>query len=146
MRILRNLLVALNTHKIAGWLLLLAYAAAVSFPHQWVQDVVGAWAATHTLKRLYEASVGFAFIDAAVVIVLFVFAIRTVKSRFERGWLTGFWFLTFALMVGAWKLFMANNTELVHYPQYFPEGVALLALTLSPAESLAWIAFFGGLD
>jgi hypothetical protein len=41
---------------------------------------------------------------------------------------------------------MANNTELVHFPQYFPEGIALLALTLSPVESLAWIALLGGLD
>ncbi len=49
-------------------------------------------------------------------------------------------------MVGTWRLFMANNTELVHFPQYFPEGMALLALTLSPVESLAWITLFGGLD
>jgi len=49
-------------------------------------------------------------------------------------------------MIGTWRVFMANNTELIHFPQYFPEGIALLAITLSPVESLAWIALFGGLD
>ncbi len=41
---------------------------------------------------------------------------------------------------------MANNTELVHFPQYFPEGVALMGLTLSPVESMNWLAVFAWLD
>ena len=58
----------------------------------------------------------------------------------------GLWFLTMALIGGAWGSLTANNVELVHYPQYFPEGIALAALTLSPVEALSWIVFFGGLD
>lgn len=146
MRILRRFLLALNRHKAWAWLGLLVYACAVSFPHQLVQDVVGAWAAEHSLKRLYQISVTLALIEAAVVTILFALAARGQAGRIERRWLIGFWFLTLALMAGAWKLFMANNTELVHYPQYFPEGVALLALTLSPAESLGWVTLLGGLD
>jgi hypothetical protein len=58
----------------------------------------------------------------------------------------GLWCLTIAMITGAWSSLTANNVELVHYPQYFPEGMALAALTLSPAEALCWIVFFGGLD
>ena len=49
-------------------------------------------------------------------------------------------------MAGIWSVLTANNTELVHFPQYFPEGMALAALTLSPVESLAWLTLLGGLD
>jgi hypothetical protein len=56
-----------------------------------------------------------------------------MKDRTSRIWVIGYWILSFALMVGTWKMLMANNTELVHYPQYFPEGLALAALTSSPA-------------
>jgi hypothetical protein len=57
-----------------------------------------------------------------------------------------FWIITVALIWAAWRFLTANNVELVHYPQYVPEGMALVALTLSPVESLAWAAILGGLD
>ena len=56
------------------------------------------------------------------------------------------WILTIALIWCDWRFFTANNTEMVHYPQYVPEGMMLLALTLSPVESIAWATMFGGLD
>jgi hypothetical protein len=115
----------------------------VTFPHQQVQNVVGQWGRQFTLKRVYQGSVTIAVIEALVLTFLFV---RAIRGQTDRRWLMAYWLLSFALMIGTWRLFTANNTELVHYPQYFPEGVALLALTLSPAESLAWIAIFGGLD
>src|ERR1700759_3600411 len=48
--ILRRVFGFLQSHRSFGWLALLAYACVASFPHQWVQDVVGAWAAKHSLK------------------------------------------------------------------------------------------------
>jgi hypothetical protein len=133
----------MRLHRAWAWPGLFLYACAVTFPHQQVQNVVGQWGRQFTLKRIYQGSATIALIEALVLTYLFVRAIRGQKNR---RWLTAFWLLSFALMIGTWRLFTANNTELVHYPQYFPEGVALLALTLSPAESLAWIAIFGGLD
>jgi hypothetical protein len=143
MTALSRFLAGMHRHKVWAWAGLLAYACAVSFPHQHVQDIVGALAAKITLKRLYQGSVTLAFLEAAVFISLFV---RSLSRQSERWWPAAYWILCFLLMIGTWRLFMANNTELVHFPQYFPEGMALLAITLSPVESLAWITLFGGLD
>lgn len=140
---LRHWLAAIRLHRAWVWLGLVVYACAVTFPHQPVQDVVGQLGRRITLRRVYQGSVTIALIEAVALTFFFLKSIRAHKSR---GWLMAYWLLSFALMIGTWRLFTANNTELVHYPQYFPEGVVLLALTLSPAESLAWIAFFGGLD
>src|SRR5580700_1346995 len=143
MTALSRFLAGMNRHKMWAWVGLLIYACAVSFPHQQVQNIVGAWAAKITLKRLYQGSVGLAFLEAAVFIFLFT---RSLSRQTQRWWPAAYWILTFLLMIGTWRLFMANNTELVHFPQYFPEGMALLTLTLSPVEALAWITLFGGLD
>jgi hypothetical protein len=126
-----------------AWAGLLVYACAVTFPHQPVQDIVGALVIKISRNRVYQLSVAIAFVEAAVFTALFV---RSLSRQSERRWLAAFWILSFLLMIGTWRFLMANNTELVHFPQYFPEGMALLALTLSPVESLAWIALFGGLD
>jgi hypothetical protein len=143
MRSLRRLLVAMRLHTAWVWPGVLIYACAVTFPHQPVQDLVGQLGGRITLRRVYQGSATIALIEAGVLTFFFVKGLRGQESR---RWLALFWLLSFALMAGTWRLFTANNTELVHYPQYFPEGAALLALTLSPAESLAWVALFGGLD
>ncbi|HEY1759150.1 MAG TPA: hypothetical protein VGG72_27505 [Bryobacteraceae bacterium] len=143
MTALSRFLAGVHRHKVWAWIGLLAYACAVTFPHQPVQDVVGELVTKISRNRVYQLSVTLAFIEAAVFIGLFV---RALSQRTERGWLAAYWILCFLLMIGTWRVFMANNTELVHFPQYFPEGMVLLALTLSPVESLAWIALFGGLD
>ncbi len=133
----------MNRHKMWAWIGFLVYACTVTFPHQPVQDVVGALVTKTSRNRVYQLSVAIAFVEAAVFMFLFV---RSLSRQTERGWLASYWILCFLLMVGTWRMFMANNTELVHFPQYFPEGMALLALTLSPVESLAWVTLFGGLD
>jgi hypothetical protein len=143
MTALSRFFAGMNRHKILAWAGLLAYACAVIFPHQPVQDVVGALVTKITRNRVYQLSVALAFIEAVVFTWLFV---RSLSRQTERWWLASCWILCFLLMVGTWRMFMANNTELVHFPQYFPEGMALLAITLSPLESLAWITVFGGLD
>jgi hypothetical protein len=143
MRSLRRFLIAMRSHQAWAWLGVFVYACAVTFPHQVVQDVVAQIANRVTLKRVYQFSATIALIEAIVVMFLFFWSLRGQKNR---RWLMTFWLLSFALIVGTWRVLTANNTELVHYPQYFPEGIALLALTLSPAESLAWIVLFGGLD
>jgi hypothetical protein len=94
-------------------------------------------------EPLYQISVTVALILGAALTLLFVWGLRGQTGR--KG-LAALWALCFALMAGVWRLLMANNTELVHFPQYFPEGMALLALTLSPVESMAWVTLFGWLD
>src|ERR1700689_1732837 len=125
------------------WGALIAYAAAVTFPHQKVQDVVAALANAISHRRLYQLS-------AAIILILGVAFSAIVWKRIAgqpaRKLLAVFWIVTLALIWCTWRFGTANNVELVHYPQYVPEGMALLALTFSPAESLAWIALFGGLD
>jgi hypothetical protein len=143
MRSLRRLLLAMRLHTVWAWLGVYIYACAVTFPHQPVQDLVAQISHHITLRGVYRGSVMIALIEACVLTFFFLKGLRGKKNR---GWLVLCWLLSFAFMAGTWRLFTANNTELVHYPQYFPEGVALLALTLSPAESMAWVAVFGGLD
>ncbi len=94
-------------------------------------------------KRLYQVSAAILLLEGA----LFTWVVyKRLTAQPERRTIAAFWILTIALIWGIWRVFTANNVELVHYPQYIPEGMALLALTLSPAESMAWITLFGSLD
>jgi len=122
---------------------LLAYAAAVTFPHENVQWLMNQIAIRITHTRLYEVS---GAIGAVEVIVLTLIVVRRLRTQEPRAIMAVFWILTLALIGLARGAFTANNLELVHYPQYIPEGMALMALTLSPAESLAWVVILGGLD
>jgi glycopeptide antibiotics resistance protein len=133
----------MHRRQLWGWVALIAYAAAVTFPHEAVQYVVNELANRITHKRLYQVSAAILLVQGALL-TWFVF--RRLARNSERRTLTAFWILTIFLIWCAWRFFTANNVELVHYPQYVPEGMALLALTFSPAESMAWIALFGGLD
>ena len=133
----------LEKNEAWGWAALILYACAVTFPHAPVQDVVGAIAAKITLKRLYLVSAVIALTMGAGLTLVFV---RKLIRQPGRRVLAVFWILTLVLMVATWRVLFANNTELVHYPQYFPEGVALVALTLSPVEALAWVVCFGLFD
>lgn len=80
------------------------------------------------------------------VAIVSLFLLWCVRRKPQRGIVIGLWALSLVLICGSWRAFTANNLELVHYPQYFPEGVALLALTLSPVEALSWVVILGGLD
>ncbi len=119
--------------------MLVAYAIAVTFPHENVQYHVNQIAIRISHKRLYEASAVIALIEAGVLTWI-------VLSKAKDRLIGAYWFLTIALIGLTWRLLTANNVELVHYPQYVPEGMMLLAITLSPLESLAWVTIFGGLD
>jgi hypothetical protein len=93
--------------------------------------------------HLYQLAGGMAIAGGiALTLVLF----DGLRDQAERRTLMLYWLLTLCLILGTWRVLTANNTELVHYPQYVPEGVALLAVTLSPVESLCWIALFGAID
>jgi hypothetical protein len=142
-RAVERFLAAIHRHPRWGWAGLIAYAAAVTFPHEQVQLVVGKLASLITHKRLYQLSAAIALLQG---ILLTWVLLRRIAARPDRRTLLAFLVLTLALIGGSWRLLTANNTELVHYPQYVPEGMALVALTLSPAESMAWVAILGGLD
>jgi hypothetical protein len=122
---------------------LLSYAALVSFPHEWVQWAVNELCIRYTHATVYKSSAAIALGEVALITLCLLWCVR---RKPQRGIVSALWFLTLALIVGAWRAFTANNLELVHYPQYFPEGVLLLGMTLSPLEALSWIAVLGGLD
>jgi hypothetical protein len=134
---------AIHSHPWQSWVAFLAYAAAVTFPHEKVQWFVNEIAIRITHPNLYRLSAAIALTLGALFTALLLHGAR--RQPQERLTI-GLWFLTIALIFGAWRSLTANNVELVHYPQYFPEGIALAALTLSPLEALCWIVFFGGLD
>jgi hypothetical protein len=143
MPIVSRLLRAIHSHRFWGWLALLAYAAAVTFPHENVQWLMNQIAIRISHHRLYQWSAGIALTEALLLTLIAVWRLRAQETRLP---LASFWILTLALIAFTRWAFTANDLELVHYPQYIPEGVALAALTLSPPESLAWIVIFGGLD
>lgn len=143
MPILSRLLKAIHSHPRWGWIGLLAYAAAVTFPHQSVQWLVNEFAIRYGHPRLYQVSAEITVVEALIVMGIVVYRLRRQEARAP---LAVFWIVTLSLILLTWRVFTANNTELVHYPQYIPEGMALMALTLSPAESIAWVVIFGGLD
>jgi hypothetical protein len=133
----------IRRHPRSAWAGVIAYAASVTFPHENVQFIVNEIANTISHKRLYQVSASVTLILGVLLTwVLF----RRLARQPQRRLLGSFWILTIVLIWCTWRFGTANNVELVHYPQYVPEGMALLALTLSPAESMAWIALFGGLD
>ncbi len=140
---LRKLLFAMHRRPAITWVAILIYAAAVTFPHAQVQWLVNEIAIRITHKRLYLVSAEVTLFLGVAITLVFV---KRLMAQSDRRYLATFWILTIGLIWGAWGCLTANNVELVHYPQYVPEGMMLFALTLSPAESLAWITLFGGLD
>lgn len=134
-------LAAVHSHPRWASIAVVVYAAAVTFPHADVQWAVNEIAIRITHPNLYRLAAGIVLAQGAVLTTLLW---RGARGQSTVVW--RLWFLTLALILGAWSALTANNVELVHYPQYFPEGMALAALTLSPAEALSWIVFFGGLD
>jgi len=130
-------------HRGWFWCALAAYAAAVTFPHEWVQTQCSALAIRITHVRLWQLSAVVGFIEVAAFTALLA---RKLAGHAQRRFVLGLWAMTLALILFAWRMFTANNLELVHYPQYFPEGMLLAILTLSPADTLSWIAILGGLD
>ena len=143
MWIFRRFLAAVSRHKVLGWILLLIYVPSVIFPHNLVQFYANEIAIKYTHKGLYKLAAVSAIMIGVVITLVFLPALRRQP---KRGAVSMLWVFTMLLMVGTWWIFMANNTELVHFPQYFPEGFLLLALTGSPVEALAWGTIFGGLD
>ena len=122
---------------------MLVYAAAVTFPHENVQWLMNEFALRYTHARLYQV---WGWIGICLAVIFTVIVLLRLRRQTMRATLLLSWIVTLALVWSTWRSFTANNTELVHYPQYLPEGMALVALTLSPAESLAWIVIFGSLD
>jgi len=143
MTIASRVLAGFQRHKVIGWVVLLVYAALVTFPHNTVQYYANEIAIHYTHARLYQGS---AICAAAIAIVINVWLLIRLRRAAERSTILIAWVLTMLLTWGAWSGLTANNTEFVHYPQYFPEGVILLALTGSPVEAIAWATILGGID
>lgn len=136
-------LFAFRRRRVWAWVALLAYACAVTFPHQPVQVALGHFTDRFGREPLYQSSVAIALTLAAIVNLLFF---KRISGQTGRVQLTVYWLASYVLMAGIWRIFMANNTELVHFYQYFPEGVALLAITLSAMESMAWLTLLAVAD
>lgn len=140
---LYNALAWLRRNPRSAWMILLVYAATVTFPHEQVQTAVAKVAQLIGRANLYRVAGGIGLILGAALTAIFLLELR---RRTFRGLIGGYWAATFLLIFGTWSLLTANNTELVHYPQYFVPAVILMTLTLSPLESLSWILITGGLD
>jgi hypothetical protein len=134
---------AIHSHPWQSWIAFVAYAAAVTFPHEKVQWFVNEIAIRITHPNLYRLS---AAIGLSLGLIFSALLLHGARRQPQKRLAIGLWFVTVALIIGAWGSLTANNVELVHYPQYFPEGIALAALTLSPVEALCWVVVFGGLD
>ena len=144
---LSRLLASIYPRRTWWWAGLFLYACAVTFPHQNVQNALSHFTDRYGRDPLYQISVAIALFLGALLTILLVAGLRgQPRGQSRRKWLAGLWFLAMAVMVAVWHLLMANNTELVHFPQYFPEGVVLMGLTLSPVESMAWLALLAWLD
>lgn len=97
--------------------------------------------------NVYRLSATIALLIAAAATWLLIDTLRSKET--ERGlrpviaWL---WLVTFALIGATWGMLTVNNTELVHYPQYFPTGLLVMTLTGSAVETLAWVTLFAGID
>lgn len=141
--ILTRLFGAIHAHPFWGSLLLLIYAGAVTLPHEQVQWQCSMIALRTTHAGLYHIS---AEIALAETVLLTAYVGWRLFREPQRWFVVGLWALTLALIIGARSSLTANDLELVHYPQYFPEGVLLMALTLSPIESLSWVMVFACLD
>jgi hypothetical protein len=113
MRILQRLLAAISRHKILGWIGLLIYVPSVIFPHDIVQYYANEIAIRYTHKRLYQGSAIAGISIGVVVTLMFLLAVRRQP---ERRAIRLMWLVTLTLIVGTWWIFMANNTELVHFP------------------------------
>ncbi len=133
----------MSRHRFWFWPVLAIYAVAVTLPHAKVQWLVNEFAIRYGHPALYRLS---AAIVVALGLAFTALAMRALRGQPQAGLVAGLWFLTMLLITGAWAGLMGNNVELVHYPQYFPEGVVLGALTLSPVDAIAWVVFFGGID
>lgn len=141
--VFERVLLAVRNRPLAGWIAAICYALAVTFPHEQVQTVVNKIADAMGHPRFY-------FMMGAIILtvgaIFSVALVRALRRNSGRPTLVVFWLITLGLIVFTWKILTFNNSELVHYPQYFPLGVILVALTGSPLEAIAWVVISGGLD
>jgi hypothetical protein len=138
-----RMLAWVQANRRRSWAALLVYAVIVTLPHEQVQAVCSAIAVKITHAGLYRISAGIALVELGAVSWFLNASAAGLPQR--RRTLT-LWLLTLVLVACTWRVLTANNLELIHYAQYFPEGVVLAALTLSPAEALSWVAVLGGID
>lgn len=143
MSFVANTLAAMHRNKRWGLFALLIYIPLSIFPHDLVQYYVNQIAIHYTHKRLYQ---GAAALHIAIAAIFTLILLPRLLKHPMRGRVAAMWILTIALAVATWWSFMANNSELVHFPQYFPEGMMLLVLTGSPLEAIALATIIGGLD
>lgn len=134
---------AVHSHPWLSRIGLAVYAALATLPHTKVQWAVNEFAIRFGHPKLYLVSASIVLGLGAIFTALLLWGVR---GRPQKRLVPGLWLLSLGLIVGAWAGLTGNNVELVHYPQYFPEGVLLLAMTLSPTEALCWVLLLGGLD
>lgn len=133
----------LHRHSRVTWILLLIYAGFVTFPHEFVQGVVANVAKAIGLSNLYRVALIVGVVCAAALSFVFL---RALQMHAFFRLIGAAWLGTFLLILCTWGFLTVNNAELVHYPQYFVPAVMLMAVTLSPLETLAWVTIVGSLD
>src|SRR5580704_6654639 len=101
MPILTRFLEALHSRPRWAWFGLLAYAAAVTFPHENVQWFVNEIAIRISLHRLYQVSAAIAVAQAILFTAILANRLRKQESR---PILAIFWIVTLALIVFTWRV------------------------------------------
>jgi hypothetical protein len=111
-----RVLAAIHAHPRWTWAGVTAYAAAVTLPHENVQWLVNQIAIRITHPYLYRLSAAIALVEAAGLTWILA---RRLRKQAARRTVAAFWMVTLALIACTWRVFTANNVELVHYPQSF---------------------------
>ena len=103
---MRKFLESLHRNLGWAWTGLIVYAAAVTFPHEQVQLLVGAIANRLTRPGLYRLSAAVGIALAAVVTLILSRRLRTQPERLASR---RFGILTLVLIFGTWGVFRATT-------------------------------------
>src|SRR5579863_8891918 len=90
----QRFLLWIRSHPRWGWTALIAYAAAVTFPHENVQYVVNELCIRFTHKRVYQASAAIALVEIAILTLI---VYHGLAPQLARSILAVFWMVTIAL-------------------------------------------------
>ena len=95
MSIISRFLSVIHSRRRAGWIALLAYAAAVTFPHENVQWLVNEIAIRISHLRLYQLSAAITAVEAVSLTAILVLRLRKQPAR---NTIAIYWLVTLALI------------------------------------------------
>jgi hypothetical protein len=140
---MRKLLEWIAARPVLSWAGLAVYGVAVTLPHGVVQDWLAVQVRPIGLAAFYRMMAGVALVAGGLASWSYA---RAMAGHTARRELVVAWVVALGRAAGAWQWLTVNNSELVHFGQYFLPGFVLMGLTGRVTESLAWIAMLAGAD